>query len=52
MIEAIVSRAPLLAPSERGLRQFSTVVINYTHPMKKDVKKKSISPPLWEMRVW
>jgi hypothetical protein len=22
------------------------------HPMKKDVKKKSISPPLWEMRAW
>ncbi len=20
--------------------------------MKKDVKKKSISPPLWEMRAW
>jgi hypothetical protein len=23
-----------------------------THPMKKDVKKKSFSPPLWEMRAW
>jgi hypothetical protein len=34
MIEAIVSRAPLLAPSVRGLRQFSTVVINYTQYKK------------------
>ena len=22
------------------------------HPMKKDVKEKSFSPPLWEMRAW
>jgi hypothetical protein len=25
---------------------------HYTHPMKEDVKGKSFSPPLWEMRVW
>jgi hypothetical protein len=23
-----------------------------TYPMKEDVKGKSFSPPLWEMRVW
>ncbi|MGA8490998.1 MAG: hypothetical protein WB711_11275 [Terriglobales bacterium] len=26
--------------------------ILYTHPMKEDVKKKDLSPPLGEMRVW
>ncbi len=25
--------------------------INYTHPMKEDVKRKNFSPPLGEMRV-
>jgi len=25
---------------------------DFTHPMKEDVKKKSISPPLGKMRVW
>jgi hypothetical protein len=25
---------------------------HYAHPMKEDVKRKSISPPLWEMRKW
>jgi hypothetical protein len=25
---------------------------HYTHPMKEDVKRKSFSPPLWEMRKW
>jgi hypothetical protein len=25
---------------------------DFTHPMKRDVKKKSFSPPLWEMRAW
>jgi hypothetical protein len=24
----------------------------YAHPMKEDVKRKSFSPPLWEMRKW
>jgi len=23
-----------------------------THPMKEDVKEKSFSLPLWEMRAW
>jgi hypothetical protein len=25
---------------------------DFTHPMKGDVKEKSFSPPLREMRVW
>jgi hypothetical protein len=31
---------------------FSTPTGVYIHPMKEDVKRKSISPPLWEMRKW
>jgi len=26
--------------------------VDFTHPMKGDVKRKSFSPPLREMRVW
>src|SRR5216683_7993545 len=29
---------------------FPTATGDYTHPMKKDVKGKKFSPPLWEMR--
>jgi hypothetical protein len=27
-------------------------ISHYTHPMKEDVKKKDLSPPLGETRVW
>jgi hypothetical protein len=42
----------LAPPSLLGSRSRHCYGINYTHPMKKDVKKKSFSPPLEKMRVW
>jgi hypothetical protein len=42
-------------PSVRGhdLRDgWVALHLDYTYPMKEDVKRKSFSPPLGEMRVW
>jgi len=35
-----------------GNSEVAVVTSVYTHPMKKDVKGKKFSPPLWEMRLW
>jgi hypothetical protein len=36
----------------RGHYDLRPTLGHYTHAMKKDVKKKSISPPLGKTRVW
>ena len=41
-------RTKILQDSERQLMKLG----DFTHPMKKDVKKKSFSPPLGKMREW
>jgi hypothetical protein len=39
---------PVANPTEESVDEN----LHFTHPMKEDVKGKSISPPLREMRVW
>jgi hypothetical protein len=46
------SNTPLLNLSLLIDVTFSTPTGDYTHPMRKDVKEKSFSPPLEKMRVW
>jgi len=48
----LIAWKPGPGPENNIANEQSSVVGDYAHPMKGDVKKKRFSPPLRKMRVW